>query len=170
MFQIDNIFQINASIDYGRRKSHIILFLLFIFRRRCSPDPQLWKQRNISQYLYARFKPDWKKIFTHILAFTSCTHGTAITAAESKYNFRIIIDTPYLAFTSELWSAYCEDFGENCVITAPHCITIHVPPNYHQWPCKGIVRWKYINLSTTSSDVAYWSPTTDRMYSFKRMR
>ena len=36
-----------------------------------------------------------------------------MTVAESESDFRIIIDTPYLALTGELWGVYCEDLGEN---------------------------------------------------------
>ena len=36
-----------------------------------------------------------------------------MTAAEHKWDFKITIDTPYLALTGEVWGVYCEDLGEN---------------------------------------------------------
>ena len=41
------------------------------------------------------------------------TYGATTTVAESESDFRITIDTPYLALTGKLWDVYCEDFGEN---------------------------------------------------------
>ena len=34
-------------------------------------------------------------------------------AAELKSNFKLTIDTPYIALMGELWSVYHEDFEEN---------------------------------------------------------
>ena len=33
--------------------------------------------------------------------------------AKSEADIRITTDTPNLALTGELWSVFCEDFGEN---------------------------------------------------------
>ena len=50
-------------------------------------------------------------------------YETAITLVENESDIRITTDNPYIALTDELWSVYCEDFGEiDPVITAPHCI------------------------------------------------
>ena len=38
------------------------------------------------------------------------TNDTAITVAESKSDFRITADTPYLALRDELWGVFCEYF------------------------------------------------------------
>ena len=36
-----------------------------------------------------------------------------MTAAERKSDFKLTIDTPYLALTGELLGVYCVDLGEN---------------------------------------------------------
>ena len=40
-------------------------------------------------------------------------HTALIIVAQSKSDFRITIDTPYLTVMGELWGVCCEDFGEN---------------------------------------------------------
>ena len=53
-----------------------------------------------SQMIYSRV-PIWRgPIFHNIM------HCTAITAADRKSDFKLQTDTPYLAFTCELWGVY----------------------------------------------------------------
>ena len=36
-----------------------------------------------------------------------------MTAVERKSDFKLTIDTPYLALTGELWVVFCEELREN---------------------------------------------------------
>ena len=45
--------------------------------------------------------------------FHDIAYGTAMPVAERKSDFKLTIDTPYLALTGELWGVCCKDIGEN---------------------------------------------------------
>ena len=46
-----------------------------------------------------------------------------MTAAKLKLDFKLTINTPYLAYMGELWCVSCGDFGDS-VTTAPRRILI----------------------------------------------
>ena len=68
-----------------------------------------WKnvQSNISEQPYSQV-PLWRGAVYH-----DSTYDTVVTVVESKSDFKITKDIPYLALTGELSGVYCDDFGEH---------------------------------------------------------
>ena len=49
-----------------------------------------------------------------------------VTGSEHKLEVNFTKDTTYLALMDELWSVYCEDFGEKYLIITAYSICIEV--------------------------------------------
>ena len=73
--------------------------------------------------------------------FRDIAHITVVTEAEYKLEFE---DTPYLAVMGELWSVFCEAFGENW--TCNNCTALYV----FRWTLEGVeISYSVLGQSTS---------------------
>ena len=47
-----------------------------------------------------------------MVQYTKILHTSLLTEPESKWEFELTKDTPNLALAGELWSVFCDGFGE----------------------------------------------------------